>query len=81
MDISIQSSNIQAKVPGVGPDNSLRVTLNPVFRDQHVKYRISISEVGTTQSKVFFDVSPDYPGTQSFFLHGIHYVQVSLFRS
>ena len=27
--------------------------------------------------KVFFDVDPDYLGTQLFHLHGIHYVQVS----
>ena len=52
VDISIKSSNILAKVPGVGFDNSLRVTMNSTFRGVKVKYRIYISEVGTTQSKV-----------------------------
>ena len=93
MDISIQSSNILAKVPGVGFDNSLRLTMNSTYRGLKVKYRIYISEVGTTQSKVknfiflavvtfstkvFFDVDPDYLGTQLFHLHGIHYVQVKV---
>ena len=52
VDISIQSSNILAKVPGVGFDNSLRLTMNSTFRGLKVKYRIYISEVGTTKSKV-----------------------------
>ena len=63
VDISIKSSNILAKVPGVGFDNSLRVTMNSTFRGVKVKYRIYISEVGTTQSKVkdlYFSIYNDF---------------------
>ena len=40
------------KVPGVGYENSLRMSLNTTINGESVKYRIFISEVGTTVSKV-----------------------------
>ena len=61
---------------GVGAQNSLRLTLGLQLAGQAVKYRVFISEAGTTTSKVFFDVDPAYPGQHTFFLHGIHYVKV-----
>lgn len=61
---------------GVGEQNSLRLNLGLQLAGQAVKYRVFISEAGTTTSKVFFDVDPAYPGQHTFFLHGIHYVKV-----
>ena len=60
----------------VGEQNSLKLVLGSKLDGKPVKYRVFISEAGTTISKVFFDVDPAYPGEQTFFLHGIHYVQV-----
>ena len=40
------------KVPGVGYENSLRMSLNSTISGESIKYRIFISEVGTTVSKV-----------------------------
>ena len=64
------------KVTGVGYDNSLRVLLNPSYKEEKIIYRVYISEVGLTNSKVFFDVDPSYLGDQKFHIHGIQYVQV-----
>ena len=64
------------KVTGVGEQNSLNLILGPELDGKPVRYRVFISEAGTTTSKVFFDVDPAYPGQHTFFLHGIHYVQV-----
>jgi len=77
IDISINSSLSPVKVPGVGIDNSLQITLNSTTTGKKVRYRIFISEVGTTVSKVFFDIDPLYRGHQTFHIHGIHYVQAS----
>jgi hypothetical protein len=63
-------------VTGVGEQNSLKLDLGSQLNGKPVKYRVFISEAGTTISKVFFDVDPAYPGEQTFFLHGIHYVKV-----
>ena len=70
------SLNQFCQVPGVGIDNSLQITLNSTTTGKKVRYRIFISEVGTTVSKVFFDIDPLYRGHQTFHIHGIHYVQV-----
>ena len=43
---------LSLKVPGVGYENSLRMSLNSTVNGERVKYRIFISEVGTTVSKV-----------------------------
>ena len=67
---------IFCQVPGVGFDNSLKITMNSTITGKKVRYRIFISEVGTTVSKVFFDIDPQYQGHQTFHIHGIHYVQV-----
>ena len=40
------------EVPGVGFENSLRITMNSSNNGEGLKYRIFISEVGTTVSKV-----------------------------
>ena len=61
----------------MGEQNSLKLVLSSGLNNQTMKYRVFISEAGTTTSKVFFDVDPTYPGEQTFFLHGIHYVQVT----
>ena len=53
---------------GVGEQNSLKLVLGSKLDGNPVKYRVFISEAGTTISKVFFDVDPAYPGEQTFFL-------------
>ena len=78
---------------GVGEDNSLRLLLNQSHHGKPIKYRIYISEVGTTVSKVllkpintnvqrffqvYFDINPLYVGEQRFHIHGIHFVQVGI---
>ena len=55
MDISTNSSNYPSKVQGVGLENSLRIKLNKDLEDEDVHYRVFISEVGTTVSKVISD--------------------------
>ena len=40
------------KVPGVGKNNGLQLVMNPEPNGVPVKYRIFISEIGTTYSKV-----------------------------
>ena len=40
------------KVPGVGHENSLKLSLVKKQKSQNIKYRVFISEVGTTVSKV-----------------------------
>ena len=52
--------------------------MNSTITGKKVRYRIFISEVGTTVSKVFFDIDPQYQGHQTFHIHGIHYVQVHI---
>jgi len=76
VDITLNTTGTPVKVAGVGYKNSLRLTMNSTVSGAPVKYRVFISEAGTTVSKVFFDVDPVYQGYQTFHLHGIHYVQV-----
>ena len=45
------------EVPGVGFENSLRITMNSSNNGEGLKYRIFISEVGTTVSKVKIEES------------------------
>ena len=40
------------QVPGVGKNNGLQLVMNPEPKGVPVKYRIFISEIGTTYSKV-----------------------------
>ena len=40
------------QVPGVGKKNGLQLVMNPEPKGVPVKYRIFISELGTTYSKV-----------------------------
>ena len=57
MDVSTNSSNYPAKVQGVGLENSLRIKLNKDLEKEDVHYRVFISEVGTTVSKVMTNTS------------------------
>ena len=57
MDVSTNSSNYPAKVQGVGLENSLRIKLNKDIEKEYVHYRVFISEVGTTVSKVMTNTS------------------------
>ena len=50
--MSVNSSGPLEKVTGVGLENSLRLTMSPMYGGRSVKYRIYISEIGTTRSKV-----------------------------
>ena len=61
---------------GVWEENSLKLVLGSQLNGKPVMNRVFIFEAGTTIFKLFFDVDPAYPGEQTFFLHGIHYVQV-----
>ena len=76
MQLTIKERIIVLKVTGVGYDNSLRVLLKHSYQGTKLIYRVYISEVGLTNSKVFFDIDPTYQGDQKFHIHGIHYVQV-----
>ncbi|XP_023326126.1 acid-sensing ion channel 4-like [Eurytemora carolleeae] len=63
------------KVPGVGKKNGLVLQLNPAPYSVPVLYRIFISEIGTTYSKVYFDVDIGKSGEIDFDIHGLHFVQ------
>ena len=52
IDASFNSSDYPAKVQGVGLENSLRIKLNKDLEEEDIHYRVFISEVGTTVSKV-----------------------------
>ena len=52
LDVSSNLSNYPAKVQGVGLENSLRIKLNKHINEKKITYRVFISEVGTTVSKV-----------------------------
>ena len=64
------------QVPGVGKKNGLLLNMNPVPNSVPVLYRIFISEIGTTYSKVYFDVDMSKKGEVDFDIHGLHFVQV-----
>ena len=52
VDMSVNSTLNPEKVTGVGEDNSLRLNFNQSYHGEPLKYRVYISEVGTTVSKV-----------------------------
>jgi len=75
VDITLLKSEGPTNVPGVGKNNGLQLVMNPEPNGVPVKYRIFISEIGTTYSKVYFDVRTSLLQEVNFDIHGLHYVQ------
>ena len=56
MDMTVNSTGALAHVTGVGYENSLRLKMSSSIRGLRVLYRIYIGDVGTTRSKVTFEL-------------------------